>query len=90
MMDEFLEYANGDREFAEWLQECDEYCLKVTENSIFDFDDALWRDEYTKGNDPESAVRKLLAEDETFALLLEAFEEDYDTGDYEDYDDEAD
>ncbi len=49
------EYAGGDPDFAEWLDDVDQFCLRKTGLSIQDLRDYLWRDAFDSGSTPKEA-----------------------------------
>ena len=54
---EHLRYAGGDREFAMFLLVADARCQRRLGVSIFDLEDACWRDFYDDGLTPAEALR---------------------------------
>lgn len=53
---EHLHYAHGDRDFALFLLVVDARCRRHQGVSIFDLEDALWRDFYDDGITPAEAL----------------------------------
>ena len=51
-----LRYAAGDREFAAFLLVADAACRRRLGVSIFDLEDACWRDFYDDGLSPSEAL----------------------------------
>jgi hypothetical protein len=50
------EYANGDQNFTEWLNEIDKFIISRLAISLFDLSDMLLRDSYDAGTTPEEFI----------------------------------
>lgn len=61
--EEYLEYAQDDTKFAEWLQEVNSEIEKVTGMGIFDLPDQLYRDMYDAGDLPIEVIADILEEE---------------------------
>jgi hypothetical protein len=55
------EYADGDLEFATWLEEVDEIVCDGLGMSVFDLRDMLFRDSYAAGETPQEFVDAVVA-----------------------------
>jgi hypothetical protein len=51
------EYAEGDQDFADWLEEVDTFCEEATWGfaGIHDLRDHMWRSAYDAGDSPKEA-----------------------------------
>jgi len=55
------EYANGNEEFAEWLDELDKLVSDRITVGLFDLEDMCLWDEWEAGSSPEDTMRELVA-----------------------------
>lgn len=56
--EEYLEYAQNDTKFAEWLQEVNSEIEKVIGVGIFDIPDRFYRDMYDAGDSPKKVIKE--------------------------------
>jgi hypothetical protein len=54
---EHLHYASGDRDFARFMFAADLICRRRLGVSVFDLEDACWRDFHADGLTPYEALR---------------------------------
>jgi len=78
MSERSKDYAGGDTEFEQWLDEVDEIVEAAIGVGLFDLEDMLLWDCFNDGNSPEECVRTLVYEavlgsygEEGARLLLE-------------------
>lgn len=59
-MDRFLEYAQGDAEFADYLRAVDAIIEDRTSVGLFDVPDIMYRDCFEDGMAPEEAAEEAI------------------------------
>ncbi len=59
-MNEYLKYADGDRDFAGWLRDVDTYVKTALWVSIFDLRDLAWRSMYDDGYPATDAAQDII------------------------------